>query len=262
MTTYSTLRPGVLVSLKTSLRGGIAYERKNLESDHLTDDGKRTAAWQTRRTIEDPQEHKAATEARGRARTVISAVCSYSSFGLLCPTDREAELTEAIAKAREIAREHNATARRSYLDVYVLVGRIAQDDVEAARAIRSEIRSLLDEMTAGIKAADPEQIRDAANKARQLDQMLSLEVSGKVTAAIKEARQAAREIVKRVQGSASTAAEVVKLIGTERIEAARFAVLDMDEGEATPAPIIGSSIDMESAEPVAMAAGPVSFDLF
>ena len=254
--TISVIKPGFLVSLKTSLRGGVSYTRTDIEGDHIDDTGKRVAEWQTRRAIHDPEEFNKATEARSAARSAVSSVCNASSFGLLCPMDKENELTDAIAAARQIARAHNGDAKRTYVDVFVLVGRIAQDDAEAARAIGAEVRALLADMEAGIRAADPERIRDAASKARAIGGMLSDDVASKVTDAIAEARRAAREIVRRVEKAGETAATVVRDLYTSKIEAARFAFLDMEEGEATPEAPAVAGLDLPPAGEIELQAAP------
>jgi hypothetical protein len=245
----SVLKPGYLVALKTNVRGGVDYRRVDVEPDHLDDTGARVAKWETSREITDPQEYERAMAARSKARTVITAVCSRSNFGLLCPLAREEDLQQAIADARNIADRHNVTAARTQVEVYVLIGRIAQDDNEAARAIGSEIRGLLDAMTAGIKAADADAIREAASKARSLGQMLSPNVSSAVSSAIKEARTAASEIVKRVAKAGEQAADVVAQCSTQKIEAARFAFLDLDEPtSAEPQAPTARGIDLQPIE--------------
>ena len=224
----SVLKPGLLVSLKTSLRGGVDYQRTELEVDHATAEGGRVARWETTRAIPDPQEYEAAILARTKARGAILAVCCQSSFGLLCPSAREAELQTAIEVARIIADEFNATATRTQIDVYVIAGRVAQDDVEAARAIGAEVRDLLEAMQEGIKNADPAIIREAANKARMIGGMLTDETAEKVTGAIAEARAAARAIVKRIEKAGEIASKVVAELSVKSIEAARFAFLDLE----------------------------------
>jgi len=177
----------------------------------------------------------------------VAGVCCVSSFGLLCPSLQEPELQAAIEAAREIADKHNEGARLTRVEVFVLVGRIAQDDAEAARAIGSELRDLMEQMKAGIAAANPEAIREAANKARNLGAMLAPEVSDKVAGAIAEARRAAREIIKRVEKAGETAARVVAECSVSKIETARFAFLDLDEGATASAePVPARGLDLEA----------------
>ena len=248
----ATIRPGFLVALATTVKGGVSYARVDLEPDHTTEEGARRARWETKREIPDPAEFEAATVARGKARSLVTAVCCRSSFGLLCPATREADLQDAIEEARKVADAHNAGAAHTRVEVFVLAGRIASDDAEAARAIASEVRTLMEDMQAGIRAAAPEAIREAANKARSIAGMLSPEISGKVSAAIGEARAVARELVRRIKKSGERAADAVAQLSVAKIEAARFAVLDLDEGEtqesAGPA---APALDMEPGETTA-----------
>lgn len=232
--TTSVLRPGLLVSLKTTVKGGVNYQRVDLEKDHETEDGARRARWETVRTIPDPEEFERATQARANARAIVAAVCVNSAFGLLCPNSKEEELWAAVERARDVVESFNRSASLSRLGVYVLVGRIAQDELEAVRAIRAEVTELLDRMQAGIRAADPEAIRDAATKARQLGAMLTDEAAGKVSEAVLEARRAAREITRRVEKSGEQAAKVIGELSMKAIDGARFAFLDLD---ATGAPV-------------------------
>ena len=225
----SVLKPGYLVSLKTTIRGGVNYKRIDIEAAHYDETGAKVEKWETAKEIPDPEEFEQATIARGKARSVITAVCCASSFGLLCPLANEGALFDAIEEARRIADAHNSQSTRTHVDVYAIVGQVAQNDVQAARAIGAEVRELLDAMNAGIKAADPAAIREAANKAKNLGGMLSAEVAGKVSAAIVEAREAARAIVKRVEKSGETAAAVVAECSTRRIDSARFSFLDLDD---------------------------------
>jgi len=255
----SVIKPGLLVSLKTYIRGGINYRRVDIEAEHRTETGAKRARWETEKEIPDAEEYERAEMARSAARSAVVAVCCNSGFGLLCPGDREEQLAAAIEAARATAAQFNAGASRSVVEVYVLVGRVAQDDAEAARAIGAEVRALLEQMRAGIAAADPETIREAANRARAVEGMLSTEVAGKVGEAVNEARRAARELVKRVQKSGEAAAQVVAEISVARIEAARFAFLDLEAGESQAAPISAPALDLPPvAEPGSTTAAQVA----
>ncbi len=245
------IRPGLLVSLKTSLTGGVSYEKTELEADHAVEDGgqRRRARWETTRHIADAAEHEAAVTTRSKARSLITRVCCPSSFGLLCPQGREAELREAVAAAQVLVTAHNAKATATRVEVFVITGRVADSDEEAARAIGAEVRDLIAAMERGIKAAKPEEIREAASKARALAGMLSEETQRKVNSAIVEARTIASEIVQRVGKAGESAASVVDGLKLAALTEARFAVLDIaeqDERQATLdlAPDAGRAVDL------------------
>lgn len=231
------LRPGILVSLKTELRGGALYERVDIEHERV-DGGQDRAKWETTRVIEDAEEYQRGQKARSRASGLIRRACVPSSFGLICPEGREGQLDEAVREARRVADEYNAGAQHSTVAVYVLKGRIASTDEEAARAIAAEIRGLLEQMESGVRRVDAGAIRDAAARAKKLGQALSEDQAKKVGEAVAAARKAATEIVKRVTKGGELAETVVAELEKETAEigAARFSFLDLDEPEPAAAP--------------------------
>jgi hypothetical protein len=235
----STLRPGLLVSLKTSVRGNVSYVKKDIDTS------KTKATWETTRTIADPEEHEAATKVRSQIRSKITGVCAASAFGLLCPETDADDLEHAITEARKLADDFNETAKLSRIYVYVITGRIAPDDQEAVRAINAEIRELLEDMEAGVKNLDAKAIRDAANRAREVGAMLSPVASATVKAAIEAARGAARKIT----AAGEQAAVEVDLKAVRQIVESRTAFLDLDEAQAVEAPQeTGRALDLSPSD--------------
>lgn len=257
----STLRPGLLISLKSSVTGNVSYSKRDIERDHATSDGARRAVWETERQIADAEEFETATQVRGQCRALITRLCSPSNFGLLCPEDRRGELATAVDEAREIADKFNMGARLTTVSVHVLIGRVSADDTEAVRAINSEVRTLLDQMERGIAKMDPDAIRKAALEARTLGQMLSPSASEQVNRAIEQARAAATRIKKGAEVAAEVAAAQVRII-----KSARNAFLDLDDAAPMQRPddTSGRSVDFipEDAAPiVAKSAQAVVLDL-
>jgi hypothetical protein len=228
-----TLRPGLLISLKTSIRGNIAYNIRDIESAHLVEGGKQLAKWETERVISDPAEYEEATKVRSRVRTVIGGACVRSAFGLLCPEVRADNLDTAIVEARRLADEFNAGAKLTQIFVYVLVGRITPDDLEALRAINSEAADLLATMAEGIQNLDVTTVRDAADRARDIGRMLTPEAQARIGTAVEAARSAARKIVK----AGEQAAQEIDQRIIERITEARTAFLDLDPVAEVAVPV-------------------------
>lgn len=251
----STLRPGLLVSLKTTIDGNVSYDKRTIEAEHVDATGAAKATWETERTIADPAEHEAAQVARSKASSLVRAICARSAFGLLCPEAREADLDEAIQAARRVADAFNAGAKLSRVSVYVITGRIAPDDVEAVRAINSEIRGLLDEMESGVRRLDVEAVRDAASRAKNVGAMLAPESAARVAAAVEAARSVARRIVK----AGEAAAQEIDAASLRAITDARTAFLDLEgAGNEIAAPASeGRAIDLAPVS-LAMSAAPAS----
>lgn len=223
----ANIKPGILVAMRTKIVGGVEYQKKDLEPpiDSPDADVKR---WETTRVIDDPEEYDRARAARSAAQAVVNRVCVRSDFGLLCPETKENDLNAAIAAARQLASTHNASSTHTQVEVYVLKGRVADSDEEAVKGIAAEVRALLDGMSAGIDAADPEAIRKAATRARRMGAMLDAASAGKVAAAVTEARDAAKQIVRRVIDGSEAAETVVAEVDRTLIDAARFMFLDLD----------------------------------
>ena len=230
MTTY-TLKPGVLVSLKTSIDGGIHYQRIDIEDSR--DNVTTTHKWETTRIIDDADEWDRACKARNEARRMIARECVPTSFGLLCPTDNEDKLVRSIGRAREITEAHNAKAERTRVDVYCIRGTIAQSDDEAARAIAADVSGLLDTMERGVAGSDVQSIRKAAMEAKRIGAMLDESKAAKVSEAVAAARTAATAIVKRVQKNGEDCLAEIQRDATQPINMARIAFLDIDDADKT-----------------------------
>ena len=100
MTEFRTIRPGVLISVKTSHAGNRSYQKKEIERPHRTDDGVERSRWDTVRIVFDPDEAKEAYAKRrvplrryGAAEEVahmtLSLCLPASSFvnGAIIPVD-------------------------------------------------------------------------------------------------------------------------------------------------------------------------------
>lgn len=223
----STLRPGFLVGVKTSIKGNVDYIKNEIEADHTTAEGVRRAKWETERLIQDPEEFEAAKKTRDKARSLLSSVCSTTAFGLLCPEVAEDDLDKAVAEARRRVDEFNrgSSVTKVYFDV--ITGRIEQDDVTAVRAINREVRQLLESAKEGVRNLNVEAIRDANSRLTQIGAMLSLEAQAKIKLSIEASRKTAKEI-KKLEKSGEQAAIEIDLQTIRRIEEARTAFLDID----------------------------------
>jgi hypothetical protein len=248
----STLRPGLLVSLKTSIRGNVSYAVDTIDPDYLDESGARRAKWQTERVVADPREHERAVRVRSTCRSLVIRHCASSSFGLLCPERNEAFLRAAIEEAQAEVRAFNEEAALTRIGFYVLIGRVAADDAEAVRAIGAEMRELMSDMESGIEGLNAEAVRTAAKKARALGSMLSNAAAARVADAIGAARSIAREIVKAGEGITIE----IDRAALRQIAEARTAFLDLDAGGEFVAPAtVGRGVEFDLAaatgEPVA-----------
>jgi len=227
----STLKPGLLVALSTSCRGNVQYRREDIK--HAPDGS--MEMWETTKTVADPEEQERATKAQSKARSIVVSVCVKSAFGYLCP-ERDADVLDAaVANAQRVIDTFNSTARLTRLRLNVMTGKIASDDVEAAKKISREIRDLMDDMTAGIQRMDVGMIREAAAQAKEVSQMLTAASQANVQIAVDAARKTANEMAKLVRAGEAAAIEIDTLT-IRKITEQRTAFLDMSDEVAISAP--------------------------
>lgn len=237
----STLRPGLLISLRSSVTGNVSYERRELVHKKGKD-GSDIASWTTIRVIADRVEYEAAHKTRSKARSTITSVCTNSAFGLMCPESDEGDLEAAISEARKIAEKFNETAKLSRVGVYVITGRIAADDVEAVRAINSEVRELLDDMKEGLKNLDVKRVRDAAAKAKAIGNMLSPDAALRIQSAVEAARKSATKMAKAGdQLSMEIDNRTIRTIAESRTA---FLDIDVEKKEIAKPKASGRAVDL------------------
>lgn len=248
MSQISTIRPGLLVSLKTTVRGNVSYKKVDIEAETTKDDGTTESIWETTRRVQDAAEQKKATEVRGKACSLIRSPCARSDFGLLCPDNRQDDLQKAVTEAQALVDEFNRTAQFTRIGVFVICGKVASTDAEAVRAIKYELSGLIEEMQEGIKSIDPERIREAANKARNVGGMLAEDQRAKLQEAIDVARASAKAIVKSGEAAATEVDEATR----RKLEEYRTAFLDTEEPThevQVEAETSGRAIDFDLPEP-------------
>jgi hypothetical protein len=246
-TLETTIRPGLLVGLSTSIKGNVKYNKTELEGERV-EDGVLKSKWETEKTVINPAEHDAATKIRTKARGFITSVCSATQFGYLCPENKVEQLNAAIANARRVCDEFNRGSEVTTISFYAITGRVNPDDKEAVRAIKSEVSTLLAEMSDGVKNLDVEVIRGAAKRAKQIGSMLSPEAQARVQIAIDAARKKATEI----KAAGEQAAVEIDRATLETLAEARTAFLDIDDAPemVAPADTSGRAIDLTPCEPV------------
>lgn len=238
--------PGILVALKRQVSGGVTYTRDLVESS----EDEKIMRWEGTRYMDDPEERKKAVEVAGAASRLISRLCVRTSFGMLCPTERESELNQAVVEMRAMVSSWNDKARYSFIHVSAIKGRIADNDEEAIRAILQEARELLDRMDQGLSENDVKLIRDAANKAKKLSEMMVSDTSGQIDDALAAARRAARAIVKKAESTNKRVASAIVKAEREAFDAARFAFIEASDEtiEALPSVDLQRTADLELEE--------------
>lgn len=236
-----TLRPGVLVALSTRVAGNVKHRRKVIKEESIDENGTATKEWETRKTVLDAAEQKAAEKVRSQARYLVARVCANTAFGLLCPEVDADRLKAALKEAQQVVEAFNESAEVTRVIFVPLTGRVAADDVEAVKAINKEIRTLVSVMEEGVRNLDVKKIRAAADEARELGQMLNPDAQARITVAIEAARSTARAIVK----AGESVAQEIDTRAIRALTEVRTAFLDLDDTRDVATPFEqGRAVDL------------------
>ena len=247
------LAPGYLVGLSMGVDGGVTYERIELGAA-LDPNGAEIIRYQTTRITPDPEEFKAATQVRLKARGLVRSACTPTPFGLVCPKDDLPKVEQAIATGKEAVDAFNATAKTCKVRMAYLLGEIAKSESEAVASVRAEIQALLQDLEAATQEGDVKGIRDICDKASSMSKMLAQKTEGRdaLSKAIAASRKVAREVVKRVQKQGEALAAVLEQANVSPIAVARFAFSDeaedMSPSEQLPEVDLGRFADLEDAD--------------
>jgi len=238
------MKPGILVSLKTSVAGGVTYQRTDLDDQKVG--SSETRRWETVKTVDNVDDFMRAGAVRGEASALIRKPCIKSAFGLICLSADEDELEKAINEAMRMCDNYNRSGTNlSNVRVNVLRGRIADNDAEAARGIAQEITDLLEQMKTGVANFDVRTIREAAGKAREVARVLGNQEAEIVSNAVAAARKAARTIAKRIEKGGEEALVVFRDLQLGPIDIARFAFMDPEEQVKQDASLAAPAINIQ-----------------
>src|SRR6185436_10311807 len=111
----TTLRPGLLVVLKTSIRGNVKYDRVELDEAVVGDT--EMTEWQTKRTISDVKEFQLARKTVSIATAPIKKVCRQTAFGLMCPAADRDDLQDAVEQSQKVVEAFNCKAELTQICV-------------------------------------------------------------------------------------------------------------------------------------------------
>lgn len=240
------IRPGVLVSLKTRIRGNVKYQKRDIEYAHTDEYGYQRSAWETHKIVFDPAEQTRASQVCSRSRYLVARLCASTDHGLLCPDDRVEQLNDAIAEARALAAEFNASSVYTSVEVNVVRGRVVADDMETARAIFAEQERFLQEIAEGLQRLDVKEVRAICKRALSAGQILSPNANATVKAAVAAARGACNRIV---EAGEQVAVEIDQAT-LDTISMARNSFLDFDfeEVEVEQPTLGGRAVDFDVEE--------------
>lgn len=211
------IRPGVLVTLRSSVQGGVYYDREEMAVDQDAggaESGGSTRVWKTTQRVPDPEEYARAKRVRGRAVSAIWNRSVKTVYGLICTDDDKPALDEAIKKAMDEVQAFNAGAKHTKVTLNVLRPRLVLG--ETSEAIAAETSEAVDALDASVESGDVQAIRKAANEAAEISRLLDGGLRERIVQKVKAAREAAT-------AAAAAAREPEKAAAREKAKAEKEA---------------------------------------
>lgn len=241
MTAKISLKPSLLVGAAVSRSGGVTYVRREID-EQTSPAGALTKTWETTKHVANVDELKRAELLAGELRRLLRTVSYPTTFGLVCPKDREPDLDAITEQIKARVMDANAELTGCRLAATVVKGEIKSNDTEAANAIVKEIGGFLTELEAAIHSCDARKIRQTVAAVRGVETILPDVQSKVLKDAVAAARQAACLIVREAEKKGRSIEEVKEELDLSAVDLARAYFLEPDTGTV---------IDVDAMDPAA-----------
>ena len=183
------LKPCLLLVAEVARRGGESIKRKNYVVS-VDENGKETTEWKSVRVVPDPEELKEAKRLRNKIHNRLHKIGAPGPGTLrVVAKDRENEVRAICENLKNMAREFNAAARYSTIDVFVGFFKVEGENVNALRETVYQMQDVLEGLETAMEARDISGVRDVLPEAKAFLDVLPDTVQEKMSAAIKQSKQ-------------------------------------------------------------------------
>lgn len=226
------MKPCIVVGEDVSLTGGVTYTRVTHENTLL---GKsRHKTYETKMKIEDEEEYTEGKRIRSNAYASIRRVCANTRVALMCPISKRSDLDAVVSEIKAQTKEFNKKAKTCTLRTNYVVMSVEEGDNDMISSVTNQIadiakgvedaisgedaailkaapRRVLEghtvkqvlglpqkERDAIVATAKAERIRSVIAEAKGFEDILPQAAADEVRKMVKQSRQVARAIKKRV----------------------------------------------------------------
>jgi len=225
------INPGYLVVGQVYASGCVTYVTR--ERTQKMGDNKFDADWRTHKHVKNVKENTAVRTERARLNGKIGQLGTFiNHFGYFVPIAKGKELEETLKDIEIQVQVYNKQARLTRLTVDFAVFQISSSDDRIAAALYRKAVELLEQMAEYINDGDVRKLRQLFGQMKSLDRMLPEDTSEKLSSVMKDARDKAKQAVKKMkkvdQEKAKTkiAKKVLKSVPVEKIRADLIETVD------------------------------------
>lgn len=159
------IEPCILVIDQIKVDRAVKYVRRN-EQVLKSADGSEQAIWETERVYKSRQEVTKANTTYNAARAFLRGVSAATDIGFICPVSRQTELNAAVAKAKQLVDDANATFSHCYVRFRVVCTRIEPTNEEGVDMLRETISLRTKELQEALANFDPAKARNVLNASK------------------------------------------------------------------------------------------------
>jgi len=246
--TAKDLKPCFLVNYRCSVHGGVKYQRG--AGDIEVEGQREKSTWETVKVLDDREEYKTATNIRSKIKREVENLGVSSILGVILDKERLDDLEALVKEKQDEVTEFNTSAQFSALRFAVVRFEIKGDNEVALESMLSDMRDTLGELREAVASADYKGIREVVQRMKGYITVLPDNAAASVAKAIEDARVQARQIRRALVKKGEQLEEVQNQVSTLTIDAARFAMMDMED-----APEVEDTMDSDSDDLAAAMAG-------
>lgn len=196
--TRQYIKPGFLVVGDVTSTGCVSYEIRD-RKEKVTDNKER-AHWKTDKFVSNVKEQRDLVRTGTSLKRKISKLgARIGNVGCIVPMDRGKALEEAIRQIEQDVDEYNGLARETSLFASIAVFQIAATDDRVALMLYNKTTELLTRVADAIKDGNVVELRRQIQRLKGLDSVMSGSTAKQVGKVIKQARNAAKLVTKKVK---------------------------------------------------------------
>ena len=208
--------------------GGVKYRTKDHKERENTD-GKELKEWNTERTVDDRGEFDKARALKEKFRRRFNKLGSTIRSGVIVRTDREQELTRAVADTEDDIRIFNRQAVYSRFWFYPVKILIDSSNSNVMVAMAKQLQDLLVTIQRRLKVGDYKEVRKLLKGVNvdNYSDMFKGEYSDKIKQAFDNVKESTRELASQARKVAKGIDATQAEIDTAPIDVARAAFIEL-----------------------------------
>ncbi len=157
-----TIKPGILIAGKASIKGGIHYKRDYEEP--IFEEDSLIREWHTQQLVDDEKEHASAKKLQNKIASMINRICAHTPIGPICRNERKDELVGVLAEIRAQRDTFNNKAKTCQITTHHALFEVQSDNQTAVAAIADQVAEMADKVNSALTVQDLKALRQTPKR--------------------------------------------------------------------------------------------------